>query len=43
MPMTTLLNLEKNHCLITSDEDHYSLAAFLSQSGLPADWTPPTD
>lgn len=41
--MTTLLNLEKNHCLITSDEDHYSLAAVLSQSGLPADWTPPTD
>ncbi|MBL1095543.1 nuclear transport factor 2 family protein [Streptomyces coffeae] len=43
VPMTTLLDLDKNHCLITSDEDRYSLATVLSQSGLPADWTPPTD
>ncbi|WP_328665721.1 nuclear transport factor 2 family protein [Streptomyces sp. NBC_00322] len=41
VPMTTLLDLDKNRCRITSDQDHYSLATVLSQSGLPADWTPP--
>ncbi|MFJ7207106.1 nuclear transport factor 2 family protein [Streptomyces sp. NPDC098789] len=41
VPMTTLLDLDANHCRIASDEDHYSLAAVLAQSGLPADWTPP--
>ncbi|WP_042426302.1 nuclear transport factor 2 family protein [Streptacidiphilus anmyonensis] len=43
VPMTTLLDLDRNHCLIVSDQDHYSLATVLSQSGLPAGWTPPTD
>ncbi|MEU4495934.1 nuclear transport factor 2 family protein [Streptomyces sp. NPDC023998] len=41
VPMTTLLGLDKNHCRIASDRDHYSLATVLAQSGLPADWTPP--
>ncbi|MEU2159295.1 nuclear transport factor 2 family protein [Streptomyces sp. NPDC019396] len=41
VPMTTLLALDKNRCRIVSDKDHYSLATVLSQSGLPADWTPP--
>ncbi|MFE9636427.1 nuclear transport factor 2 family protein [Streptomyces sp. NPDC006463] len=41
VPMTTVLDLDENHCRITSDQDHYSLATVLSQSGLPADWTPP--
>ncbi|AYV32699.1 SnoaL-like domain protein (plasmid) [Streptomyces sp. ADI95-16] len=41
VPMTTLLDLDENHCQIASDRDHYSLAAVLTQSGLPADWTPP--
>ncbi|WP_328923720.1 nuclear transport factor 2 family protein [Streptomyces sp. NBC_00190] len=41
VPMTTVLDLDKNHCRITSDRDHYSLATVLTQSGLPADWTPP--
>ncbi|MFD5427279.1 nuclear transport factor 2 family protein [Streptomyces sp. NPDC127084] len=41
VPMTTLLDLDKNGCRIASDQDHYSLAAVLTQSGLPADWTPP--
>ncbi|MFF4319497.1 nuclear transport factor 2 family protein [Streptomyces sp. NPDC001568] len=41
VPMTTLLDVDKNRCRITSDEDHYSLATVLAQSGLPADWTPP--
>ncbi|MER5727342.1 nuclear transport factor 2 family protein [Streptomyces sp. NPDC002138] len=41
VPMTTLLDLDRNHCRITSDEDHYSLTAVLTQSGLPAGWTPP--
>ncbi|MFD7613053.1 nuclear transport factor 2 family protein [Streptomyces sp. NPDC059828] len=41
VPMTTLLALDKNRCRIVSDQDHYSLATVLSQSGLPADWTPP--
>ncbi|MEU5537537.1 nuclear transport factor 2 family protein [Streptomyces sp. NPDC020362] len=42
VPMTILLDLDRNRCRIASDEDHYSLAAVLTQSGLPADWTPPT-
>ncbi|MFI6149088.1 nuclear transport factor 2 family protein [Streptomyces sp. NPDC051109] len=41
VPMTTLLDLDENHCRIASDQDHYSLATVLTQSGLPADWTPP--
>ncbi|WP_405889277.1 nuclear transport factor 2 family protein [Streptomyces sp. NBC_00133] len=41
VPMTTLLGLDKNHCRIASDRDHYSMATVLAQSGLPADWTPP--
>ncbi|MGW6866418.1 nuclear transport factor 2 family protein [Streptomyces sp. NPDC054901] len=41
VPMTTLLDLDRNRCRITSDQDHYSLATVLAQSGLPADWTPP--
>ncbi|MCZ4096967.1 nuclear transport factor 2 family protein [Streptomyces sp. So13.3] len=43
VPMTTLLDLDRNHCRITSDEDHYSLTTVLAQSGLPTDWTPPTN
>ncbi|WP_329094934.1 nuclear transport factor 2 family protein [Streptomyces sp. NBC_01439] len=42
VPMTTELVLDENHCRIASDQDHYSLATVLAQSGLPADWTPPT-
>ncbi|MGV9270545.1 nuclear transport factor 2 family protein [Kitasatospora sp. NPDC003701] len=42
VPMTTLLDLDRSRCRITSDEDHYSIATVLAQSGLPADWTPPT-
>ncbi|MFE5768603.1 nuclear transport factor 2 family protein [Streptomyces sp. NPDC056485] len=42
VPMTTVLDLDPDHCRITSDQDRYSLAAVLAQSGLPADWTPPT-
>ncbi|MFD7082433.1 nuclear transport factor 2 family protein [Streptomyces sp. NPDC002181] len=42
VPMTTVLELDPDHCRIASDEDRYSLAAVLAQSGLPADWTPPT-
>ncbi|MFE2477991.1 nuclear transport factor 2 family protein [Streptomyces sp. NPDC059389] len=42
VPMTTVLDLDGNHCRLASDQDHYSLAAVLAQSGLPADWTPPT-
>ncbi|WP_371502461.1 nuclear transport factor 2 family protein [Kitasatospora sp. NBC_00374] len=41
VPMTTLLDLDRNGCRITSDQDHYSLTTVLTQSGLPADWTPP--
>ncbi|MFE3497797.1 nuclear transport factor 2 family protein [Streptomyces sp. NPDC059175] len=41
VPMTTLLALDKRHCRISSDQDHYSLATVLTQSGLPTDWTPP--
>ncbi len=40
VPMTTLLDLD-GHGRIASDQDHYSLAEVLAQSGLPADWTPP--
>ncbi|MFF9983193.1 nuclear transport factor 2 family protein [Streptomyces erythrochromogenes] len=43
VPMTTVLDLDKNRCRIASDKDHYSLATVLRQSGLPADWTPPTN
>ncbi|MFG2484907.1 nuclear transport factor 2 family protein [Streptomyces virginiae] len=42
VPMTTELDLDPNHCRIAADQDHYSLAAVLARSGLPADWTPPT-
>ncbi|MFD5411932.1 nuclear transport factor 2 family protein [Streptomyces nojiriensis] len=41
VPMTTRLDLDSSHCRIAFDQDHYSLAAVLAQSGLPADWTPP--
>ncbi|GAA2646557.1 hypothetical protein GCM10010425_65250 [Streptomyces spororaveus] len=41
VPMTTLLGLDRGHCRIAFDQDHYSLAEVLIQSGLPADWTPP--
>ncbi|MET9397401.1 nuclear transport factor 2 family protein [Kitasatospora sp. NPDC002965] len=40
VPMTTLLDVDRRG-RITSDQDHYSLADVLTQSGLPADWTPP--
>ncbi|MEU7605968.1 nuclear transport factor 2 family protein [Streptomyces sp. NPDC041003] len=39
--MTTVLGLDRGHCRIVFDQDHYSMAEVLSQSGLPADWTPP--
>ncbi|MFJ3234430.1 nuclear transport factor 2 family protein [Streptomyces sp. NPDC086787] len=42
VPMTTLLDLDRNHRRIASDQDHYSLATVLAQTGLPADWTPPS-
>lgn len=42
VPMTTVIDLDRHHCRIVSNKDHYSLAAVLAQSGLPADWTPPT-
>jgi limonene-1,2-epoxide hydrolase len=41
VPMATLLDLGDHH-RITSDQDYYSLNSVLAQSGLPADWTPPT-
>ena len=34
--------IELSHGKITSNKDYYNLAAVLAQSGLPADWTPPT-
>jgi uncharacterized protein (TIGR02246 family) len=37
---TTILQL--THGKITLNKDNYSLATLLAQSGLPADWTPPT-
>jgi limonene-1,2-epoxide hydrolase len=40
VPMSTIFELRGN--LIRSDRDYYSLATLLAQSGLPADWTPPT-
>ncbi|MGD3111624.1 nuclear transport factor 2 family protein [Streptomyces sp. YGL11-2] len=41
VPMATLLDLDSRRH-ITGDQDYYSLNAVLAQSGLPADWTPPT-
>ncbi|MFJ1705416.1 nuclear transport factor 2 family protein [Kitasatospora sp. NPDC088346] len=41
VPMATLLDLGDHH-RIASDQDYYSLISVLTQSGLPADWTPPT-
>ncbi|MER8186844.1 nuclear transport factor 2 family protein [Kitasatospora sp. NPDC094015] len=41
VPMATLLDLGEHH-LIAADQDYYSLTSVLAQSGLPADWTPPT-
>ncbi|MEU1784314.1 MULTISPECIES: hypothetical protein [Streptomyces] len=40
VPMATLLDL--NGRQITSDQDYYAINRVLAQSGLPADWTPPT-
>lgn len=40
VPLATLLDLDGRR--IASDQDFYSLNAVLAQSGLPADWTPPT-
>ncbi|MEU8976111.1 nuclear transport factor 2 family protein [Streptomyces monashensis] len=40
VPMATLLDL--NGPQITSDQDYYAINRVLAQSGLPADWTPPT-
>ena len=40
VPMSTVFELRGN--LIRSDRDYYSVSLLLSQSGLPADWTPPT-
>ena len=37
---TTILELRDGK--IASNRDNYSLATLLAQSGLPADWTPPT-
>jgi uncharacterized protein (TIGR02246 family) len=34
--------IELAHGKIASNKDYYNLAAVLAQSGLPADWTPPT-
>jgi ketosteroid isomerase-like protein len=41
VPMAALLHLNTRHQII-SDQDYYSLNTVLAQSGLPADWTPPT-
>ncbi|MGE7437406.1 nuclear transport factor 2 family protein [Kitasatospora sp. NPDC001175] len=41
VPMATLLDLGEHH-RIASEQDYYSLNSVLTQSGLPADWTPPT-
>ncbi|MFJ2174570.1 nuclear transport factor 2 family protein [Streptomyces sp. NPDC087851] len=41
VPMAVLLDLDSPR-RIASDQDYYSLNAVLAQSGLPADWTPPT-
>ncbi|MEU4929690.1 nuclear transport factor 2 family protein, partial [Streptomyces yokosukanensis] len=40
VPLATLLTTQGRR--ITSDQDFYSLNAVLAQSGLPADWSPPT-
>ncbi|MCS7481555.1 nuclear transport factor 2 family protein [Umezawaea endophytica] len=40
VPMTTIFELRGT--LIRADRDYYSLSTLLAQSGLPADWTPPT-
>jgi uncharacterized protein (TIGR02246 family) len=37
---TTILELSRGK--IAVNKDNYSLATLLAQSGLPADWTPPT-
>ncbi|GAA1960761.1 nuclear transport factor 2 family protein [Kitasatospora viridis] len=42
VPMTTLLDLDADG-RITADRDYYDLGAVLTQSGLPADWTPPAE
>ncbi|MGW7384514.1 hypothetical protein [Streptomyces sp. NPDC054794] len=39
--MATLLELDNRH-RIMSNQDYDALNAVLAQSGLPADWTPPT-
>ncbi|MGW9453402.1 DEAD/DEAH box helicase family protein [Streptomyces sp. NPDC055632] len=38
VPIAALLNLD--HGQIDREQDYYSLSTVLSQSGLPADWTP---
>jgi steroid delta-isomerase-like uncharacterized protein len=38
VPMCTILDLSQDG--ISRNQDYYSLAAVLAQSGLPADWTP---
>ncbi|GAA4238787.1 hypothetical protein GCM10022254_56150 [Actinomadura meridiana] len=40
VPATTIMRLR--HGRIVSDVDYYNRADLLKQSGLPADWTPPT-
>ncbi|MFE6100806.1 nuclear transport factor 2 family protein [Streptomyces laurentii] len=40
VPLVTLLDLENGE--IARDQDFYSLNAVFTQSGLPADWAPPT-
>ncbi|WP_225080265.1 nuclear transport factor 2 family protein [Streptomyces sp. CoT10] len=39
VPLATLLDTDRRR--ITAEQDFYSLGAVLTQSGLPADWTPP--
>jgi steroid delta-isomerase-like uncharacterized protein len=34
--------IELSHGKVASNKDYYNLAAVLAQSGLPANWTPPT-
>ncbi|MEV7148953.1 nuclear transport factor 2 family protein [Streptomyces sp. NPDC093084] len=40
VPLAVLLATDGHR--IAADQDFYSLGAVLAQSGLPADWTPPT-
>jgi limonene-1,2-epoxide hydrolase len=40
VPMCTILDLSQDK--ISKNQDYYSLAAVVAQSGLPADWTPGT-